>query len=336
MSTSPHFLELQADSPERLDKLLSAPLEDLSRNRIKSLILEGAVKIDGVVCTDPSRMVTGTHLAEILIPAPVDDSPVAQHIPLDIYFEDNHVIVVNKPVGMAVHPAPGSPHGTLVNALLAHCGDSLSGIGGVKRPGIVHRIDKETSGLLVVAKNDAAHQHLSGLFFHHDIHRRYLALCLGLPSTKPNLAYPGAEGGLTIEAPIGRHPKDRIRQAIIDDGKEAVTHLDVRKVWRNERGYAVASLVACMLETGRTHQIRVHMQAVGCPLLGDKLYGPPPALVRHVGGGISPMLPPIQRQALHASELGFRHPETDEFMTFEAPLPQDMQEALAVLDQLTP
>lgn len=334
MSTEPHILDLHADSPERLDKLLSAPLEELSRNRIKSLILEGAVKIDGAVCTDPSRMITGTHEAEIIIPAPVDDSPKPEHIRLDIYHEDEHVIVVNKPVGMAVHPAPGSPDGTLVNALLAHCGDSLSGIGGVKRPGIVHRIDKETSGLLVVAKNDAAHQHLSGLFFHHDIHRRYLALCLGLPSTKPNLAHPGDEGGLTIDAPIGRHPKDRIRQAITDNGKEAITHVDVRQVWRNERGYAVASLVACVLETGRTHQIRVHMQAIGCPLLGDKLYGPPPSLVRHVGGGISPSLPPIDRQALHASELGFVHPATEEFLQFEAPLPSDMEEALAMLNEM--
>lgn len=295
---------------ERLDKALAAALPALSRARLQALIAQGAVTLDGAEVTDASAKArVGAY--EVLVPPPAPADPVPQAIPLVVLHEDAHLIVVDKPAGMAAHPAPGSPDRTLVNALLAHCGTSLSGIGGVARPGIVHRLDKDTSGVMVAAKTDAAHQGLAALFERHDIERAYVALARGCPDPRRG----------TIVTRIGRSPSDRKKMAVLrSGGREAVTHYAVQAVYGAPLKPA-ASRVECRLETGRTHQIRVHLASKGAPCLGDPTYGsgtPAPAVREAVAAS------GLARQALHAAILGFVHPITGEALRFETPLPPDM------------
>jgi 23S rRNA pseudouridine1911/1915/1917 synthase len=304
----------------RLDKALAAALPDLSRARIQALIGERRLSREGkVVVNGSSRVLAGEYRLEVPPPEPAEPQPEA--IPLTVLFEDAHLIVVDKPVGMAMHPAPGSESGTLVNALLAHCGASLSGIGGVARPGIVHRIDKETSGVVVAAKTDAAHQGLSALFAAHDIARVYVALTRGAPQP--------AKG--TIEGAIARSTHDRKKMAIAKSGgRHAVTHYAVERTF-GPPDKPLAARVACRLETGRTHQIRVHLASKGAPCLGDPTYGsgPPAAPVREAIAQAG-----LRRQALHAAVLGFRHPITGEALRFESPLPPDMARLEQLLGEL--
>jgi 23S rRNA pseudouridine1911/1915/1917 synthase len=313
-------IRVTLERDERLDKALAAAAPDLSRSRVQALIAEGAVSRDGAVLEDPrARLAPGTEVTVTLPePEPIDAAP--QAIDLEIVYEDPHLIVIDKPVGLVVHPAPGAPAGTLVNALLHHCGGTLSGIGGRLRPGIVHRIDKDTSGLLVVAKSDAAHRGLAAQFAAHSIERRYLAVVHGHPDpAEPRLRHlagiswePG--GILRIEGNIGRHPGDRKRMTVLTStGKPAVTRARVL-----ER-LARASLVECRLQTGRTHQIRVHMAFAGHPLVGDTVYG------RRRSDGALGAFP---RQALHAETLGFVHPATGAALRFTSPLPADMERLL--------
>jgi len=314
-------LEIGPHEPvERLDKALAARLPTFSRARLQALIAQGRVSRDGVPVRDASgRAAPGAY--EVHAPPPAPAEPAAEAIPLKVLYEDAHLIVVDKPAGMAVHPAPGSESGTLVNALLHHCGDSLSGIGGVARPGIVHRIDKETSGVVVAAKTDAAHQGLSALFATHDIERAYIALVRGAP--------PARHG--TIEAPIARSTHDRKKMAIAKGGgRHAVTHYTVEQLFGPEAKPLAARLL-CRLETGRTHQIRVHLASKGCPCLGDPIYGsgPPAEPVRRAMAEAG-----LARQALHAAVLGFRHPITGEALRFESPLPADMAGLQAALARL--
>ncbi|HPF23586.1 MAG TPA: RluA family pseudouridine synthase [Hyphomonas sp.] len=330
------FTATPEDAGTRLDVFLAAKAEDLSRSRLKTLILEGAVTAGGAAETNPKKPVAaGTEYA-VTLPEPVAATPEPQDIPLDILFEDEHLIVINKPAGMAVHPAPGSPDGTLVNALLFHCRGQLSGIGGVERPGIVHRIDKLTTGILVAAKTEAAHLGLSALFGNHDIERIYVAVTRGAPR-------PSAD---TIDEHIARSHADRKKMAIVRNpeaggGRHAITHYrTVETFGIREKGtfYPAAALVECQLETGRTHQIRVHMAHIGTPLVGDPVYG------RHKGVSALGTGPghdlgvetarAFPRQALHAAVLGFVHPITKEALRFEAPLPEDMSGLVAALRQL--
>jgi 23S rRNA pseudouridine1911/1915/1917 synthase len=305
---------------ERLDKTLAGLAADLSRARIQALIAQGRVSRDDAVLTDASgKAAAGDYRIDVPPPEPAE--PQAEAIPLKVLYEDAHLIVVDKPAGMAVHPAPGSEHGTLVNALLAHCGASLSGVGGVARPGIVHRIDKETSGIVVAAKSDAAHQGLSALFAAHDIERAYIALTRGAP---------GARRGV-IEGAIARSTHDRKKMALVKSGgRAAVTHYLVEQVFGPE-AKPLAARLACRLETGRTHQIRVHLASKGCPCLGDPLYGsgPPAEPVRRAMAEAG-----LTRQALHAAVLGFRHPVTGETLRFESPPPDDMAKLQAALERL--
>jgi 23S rRNA pseudouridine1911/1915/1917 synthase len=320
-------------SGERLDRWLAEtmPVADgvapagapLSRSRLKALVLDGHVRLDGETITDPSRKIKPGEAYRVALPEAVAAEPEAQDIPLNVVYEDAHLIVVDKPAGLVVHPAPGSPERTLVNALLHHCGDSLSGIGGVKRPGIVHRIDKDTSGLIVAAKTDAAHQGLAALFAAHDIERSYLALIWG------HLA--PLQG--RIEGDIGRDPKDRKRMAVVGrNGKAAVTHYATEKLIFDAKGQPVCALLRCDLETGRTHQIRVHLTSKGHPLVGDALYGRSRSRRRFaLDEALTARLTGFPRQALHAATLGFRHPVTGEDLHFVSPLPADMAELLAAL-----
>jgi len=305
----------------RVDKLLANLLPEMSRARVQALIAQGRVSRDGLAVADASaRAQPGDYRLEIPPPEPAE--PQAEAIPLTVLFEDAYLIVIDKPAGMAVHPAPGSQSGTLVNALLHHCGDSLSGIGGVARPGIVHRIDKDTSGVVVAAKTDAAHQGLSALFAAHDIDRLYVALTRGAPR--------GAGRG-TLEGAIARSSSDRKKMALVKSGgRHAVTHYAVERVF-GPAEKPLAARIACTLETGRTHQIRVHLASAGAPCLGDPTYGsgPPAEKVRAaiVEAGLA-------RQALHAAVLGFRHPVTGETLRFESPLPPDMARLQALLEAL--
>jgi 23S rRNA pseudouridine1911/1915/1917 synthase len=313
----------------RLDAALAGAIPDFSRNRIKDLILAAAVAINGQTVTEPKYRVRQDDAIALLAPPPIDAEPQPEAIPLDILFEDAALIVINKPVGMVVHPAPGSLHGTLVNALLHHCGDSLAGIGGVKRPGIVHRLDRDTSGVMVVAKTESAHNHLSAQFADHGrtgpLHRAYIAYVWGHTQQ--------ARG--SVDAPLGRDPHNRLKQAVRRDGREAITHYTVAQRFGGE-GWDITR-IRCELETGRTHQIRVHMAHIGHPLVADAVYAsgyatkanrlPEPAqsAVRALG-----------RQALHAAQLGFEHPVSGEELHFEAPLPPDLvrlQEALGGWDR---
>ncbi len=304
----------------RLDKTLAEAVPDLSRGRIQALLAAGRIRLDGAALTDASAKARAGDY-EILIPPPEPATPEPEAIPLTVLYEDAHLIVVDKPAGMAVHPAPGSERGTLVNALLHHCGDSLSGVGGVARPGIVHRIDKDTSGVLVVAKTDAAHKGLSALFAAHDLDRVYVALTRGAPRPERG----------TIETRIGRSPHDRKKMAVLrTGGREAITHYAVEKTF-GAQDKPVAARIACRLETGRTHQIRVHLASKGAPCLGDPIYGAgaPTNAVKDALARSG-----LKRQALHAQVLGFVHPVTGETLRFESPLPEDMASLEGLLSGL--
>ncbi|WP_374631642.1 RluA family pseudouridine synthase [Ferrovibrio sp.] len=326
-TNDPTSSQLPAVSPDqsgqRLDRFMAESLgSDLSRSRLKALIQEGHVTLGGATITDPSRKIKPGEIYSLALPATEEAVPQAQDIPLHVVFEDAHLIVIDKPAGLVVHPAPGNHDNTLVNALLHHCGDSLAGIGGVKRPGIVHRIDKDTSGLLVAAKTDAAHHGLADLFARHDIDREYLALVNGQPNP--------ARG--SIAGAIGRDPQDRKRMAIRANGKPAVTHYTTERVLRDINGYPFASLLRCRLETGRTHQIRVHLASIGHGLLGDPVYGRArPARSAKLTEPAKAALAQFKRQALHAAVLGFKHPITGAMLRFESPLPADFETLLAAL-----
>ena len=312
-----HSIELGAGHAGwRLDRALADAMPTLSRERLKALVRSGALAGDGGAVRDPAIKVKGHERFTLAVPEPTAPHNQAQDIPLRVAFEDEHLLVIDKPAGLVVHPAAGNFDGTLVNALLHHCGGSLSGIGGVARPGIVHRIDKDTSGLLVVAKTDPAHEGLAKQFAAHSIDRRYLAIVSGVPSAR--------EG--TVDAALARSSTNRKKIAIVtgkDDGgrgKRAVTH------WTRLTPLREAAMVECRLETGRTHQIRVHMASIAHPLLGDTVYGRTAkghgALLKELG---------FARQALHAARLGFVHPVTKGRLSFDSALPSDMQELFTAL-----
>ena len=287
---------------ERLDAFLAEQLEDVTRSAAAKLCAGGSVTREGKPLAKNYRL-TGGETIDVALPDPEPMDAVAQDIPLDVVYEDADVIVVNKPKGLVVHPAPGHPDGTLVNALLHHCGDSLSGIGGALRPGIVHRIDRDTSGLIIAAKNDYAHQCLSAQLQDHSLARTYECVVVG------NLK---ADSG-TVDAPIGRHPVDRKKMAVVANGRPAITH------WEVIARYGGYTHVRCRLETGRTHQIRVHMAHIGHPILGDTVYGAKKAV------------PGLQGQCLHAVGLRFIHPRTGEVVECSCPLPEEFREVLRKL-----
>jgi len=307
------------DKGARLDSFLAGKIAELSRTRLKNLILEGEVEVSGRTVRDPGYRVNAGDEILVAIPEAEPAKPSGEKIPLDIVYEDKDVIVIDKPAGLVVHPAAGNRSGTLVNALIAHCGASLSGIGGEKRPGIVHRLDKDTSGLLVVAKNDKAHRSLSAQFADHgrtnELSRGYLAFAWGAP--KPQRG--------TIDAPIARDPRSRVKMAVRKGGKEAVTHYEVLQSFPGADGKPVASLIECELETGRTHQIRVHLAKAGHPLLGDSVYGAgfqsKAALLPQKAQAA---LKALNRQALHAFGLAFSHPRTGKLLSFKSKLPKDL------------
>jgi 23S rRNA pseudouridine1911/1915/1917 synthase len=300
----------------RLDRALADVVPTLSRERLKNLIRSGAVEAEGKTLRDPAVKVRGEEALRVVVPEPAPAHNVPQDIPLKVAFEDEHLLVVDKPAGLVVHPAAGNLDGTLVNALLHHCGGSLSGIGGVARPGIVHRIDKDTSGLLVVAKTDVAHEGLAKQFAAHSVDRRYLAIVSGVPKSSEGM----------IDAPLARSATNRKKIAIVEAkdlhrrGKRAVTH------WRRLDVLEDAALVECRLETGRTHQVRVHMASIGHPLVGDPVYG-------RSGKTHGKILTELHfhRQALHAAELGFTHPVTKRRLSFSSPMPPDMRELFNAL-----
>jgi 23S rRNA pseudouridine1911/1915/1917 synthase len=315
----------------RLDQWLAAALEGFSRSRVQALIRDGAVTLDGLAVREPARKVAAGERFAVLVPEPEDPEPKGEPIPLAILYEDSEIVVIDKPAGLVVHPGAGNPSGTLVNALIQHCGASLSGIGGVRRPGIVHRLDKDTSGVMVVAKTDRAHRALSEAFADHgrtgELERAYEALAWGVP----------ARSSGTIDAPLGR-ARDRVLRAVVpetqEDARHAVTHYRVLERYP-PAGEAAACLLECRLETGRTHQIRVHLAHLGHPVIGDPDYG-------RAFRSKANRLPEPQRtaaaafprQALHARLLAFRHPATHMPMRFEAPMPADMatlREALGTL-----
>jgi 23S rRNA pseudouridine1911/1915/1917 synthase len=306
---------------ERLDRALARHFGELSRARLQALIREGAVRLGDLPVTDPSLKLRGGETVIVTVPEPLPSTPLPQAIPLAIVHEDKDLIVIDKPAGLVVHPAPGHAEGTLVNALIAHCGESLSGIGGVRRPGIVHRLDKETSGLMVVAKNDKAHRGLAAQFADHGregaLEREYQAFIWGRPRGD----------SLRVDRPIGRDPRHRQRMAALAEGrgKEAVTHLHVEQVYPPGKAEPLASRVRCRLETGRTHQIRVHLASLGHPLIGDPLYGGGfKTKANKLDAAGREALRTLGRQALHAAILGFSHPVTGEHLRFESDLPPDM------------
>lgn len=313
---------------QRIDKFLSSHLvssdqEDasnsstFSRSRIQSLIESGHVKISPLRPVVASLKIKGGDQITVEVPPLEEPIPQAQIIPLDIIFEDDDLLVINKPAGMVVHPAPGHYENTLVNALLAHCSDSLSGIGGVKRPGIVHRLDKETSGLMVVAKNDLTHRKLTMQFSNRTLSRKYYALVWGLPTPR--------EG--SISTLIGRHPTNRQKMAVVSGrGREAITHYKVTQHFESSKGVDLGlSLLECKLETGRTHQIRVHLNHIGHPLVGDPQYGRAPKQALSVW---PESIVKFYRQALHAYHIQFIHPRTNELMTFQVSMPEDIQDLI--------
>jgi 23S rRNA pseudouridine1911/1915/1917 synthase len=324
----------EPDSGARLDRVLAAHVTGLSRSRLKALILSGRVAMDGHTIRDPGIHVNAGTEITVSVPAPEPAEPQAEAIPLDIVYEDADLIVLDKPAGLVVHPAAGHWTGTLVNALIAHCGESLSGVGGVRRPGIVHRLDKDTSGLLVVAKTDRAHQALAAQFADHGrsgpLTRGYLAVVWGVPDRPKGV----------IDKPIDRHPHARDKMAIRASGRAAVTYWELRESYRDANGAPIASLIECRLETGRTHQIRVHLAAIGHPLLGDDVYGagfksksallPAPARAALEGLG---------RQALHAYLLGVEHPVGRQYLEFRSELPRELaslRDALGAMQGLAP
>ncbi len=310
----------------RIDSFLAAQCEDLSRSRLKALIQEGVVTVDGKICTDPAFKVKEGMSLHVTVPAPVDDTPMPEDIPLDVVYEDDALLVINKPVGLVVHPGVGHAQGTLVNALLYHCGDSLSGIGGVKRPGIVHRLDRETSGLMVVAKSDKAHHGLAAQLSDRSLNRIYNAFVWRVPEIRKG----------KVDQPIGRHPSNRLKMAVVRrNGREALTHYTLLETY----GKAV-SLMECKLASGRTHQIRVHMEYAGYPVLGDPLYGiqktASQSLLRKSGcdEDTSASILSFPRQALHACQISFIHPLTGDRMTYESTFPADMQDLIGLLKGL--
>ena len=311
-----------AHEGQRLDRFLSEALTDVSRTRVQALIREGHVRLSGATIEDVKYRVKPGELFEIDVPPvePLDLTP--EDIPLDVVFEDDALIVIDKPAGLAVHPGAGLTSGTLVNALLAPCGDTLSGIGGVARPGIVHRLDKDTSGLMVVAKTDKAHRRLAKQFADHgkttDMARGYLALVWGAPSRPHGV----------IEAPIGRHPTARTKMAVIaqEKGRNAITHWRVADIY-NDNDAPIAALMECTLATGRTHQVRVHMAHMGHPLIGDPLYARGfKSKLRTLPESLQAPLARLDRQALHAAHLAFTHPETGTLLEFNSALPADLAE----------
>lgn len=293
----------------RLDRALALAIPTMSRERLKALISSGHVRCSHALARDPAAKTVPDATYDIDVPAPTAMANEAQDIDLAIVFEDDHLLIVDKPAGLVVHPAAGNLDGTLVNALLHHCAGRLSGIGGVARPGIVHRIDKDTSGLLVVAKTDPAHEGLSAQFARHSIDRRYTAIVAGLPDKIG-----------TVDAPLARSSHHRKKIAIVVSGKRAVTHFTLREPLQR------AALVECRLETGRTHQVRVHMASIGHPLLGDPVYGRNRPEHRDVLMRLG-----FKRQALHATHLGFAHPVTSATMAFDSKMPHDMQELFTAL-----
>lgn len=307
---------------QRLDRALADAFADLSRTRLRGLIDEGHVRVDGTAVTQASLRLKGGERLDVTVPPLQEPVPEAQAIPLAIVYEDADLLVIDKPAGLVVHPAHGSSDGTLVNALLAHCGDSLSGIGGVRRPGIVHRIDKDTSGLLVVAKNDLAHAGLSAQFEAHRVDRAYEALVWGAP-------YP-REG--TITGNIGRDPADRRRMTVVPAprGKRAITHYRVLQTFDTISGHG-ASHVECRLETGRTHQIRVHLGSIGHPLVGDPVYGRNPPRTGGVDPEVAKAIAGLKGQALHARRIGFTHPRSGKSLVFEGELPREIRQVLESL-----
>ncbi len=338
MNTVLEMMAGEDDAGKRLDKWLSE-WSELSRSRIKSLVESGQVYADGVKLTKPTAKIKAETEYTITVPPTTQALPEAQDIPLDILFEDEHLIVVNKAAGMTVHPAPGNWSSTLVNALLHHCGDSLSGIGGVARPGIVHRIDKDTSGILVVAKDDKTHQDLSSQFAAHKVERIYICFARHAPNPRAG----------RIETRIGRHPKDRKKMAVLKDpdayqalrmaergakwpGKIAVSNYTFLKGYGQQKGGSIGaplvSKIECRLETGRTHQIRVHMAHLGCPLLGDSTYGKTGAFKTANSESeilLRDTLSGFNRQALHAQSLGFEHPISKRVLAFDSPFPEDIR-----------
>jgi 23S rRNA pseudouridine1911/1915/1917 synthase len=327
------FTAEDQDRGKRLDRFLADRADDLSRARVQALIKAGHVSVNGAPVASPKHGVQPGDAVALRMPAPTPAEPEAEAMPLDIVYEDDDIVVIDKPAGLVVHPAAGNWTGTLVNALLAHCGDTLSGIGGVRRPGIVHRLDKDTSGLIVVAKNDRAHRGLKAQFADHGrrgaLLREYHALVWGAPL--PAIG--------TIRAPIARHPANRLKYAVAPArGREAITHYRTLTTYppRGDQGLEriVASRVACRLETGRTHQIRVHMAHIGCPVIGDPLYASGfsnrvAALPEKARSAI--LL--LHGQALHAATLGFEHPVTGAYLSFTSELPRDMRDVIAALSE---
>jgi len=310
----------------RLDRVLATHCEGLSRSRLKALIVDGQVRIAGAAKRDPAYHVAPGETITIRIPPPEPAAPAAENIPLDVVYEDDSLIVINKPAGLVVHPAAGHASGTLVNALIAHCGESLSGIGGVKRPGIVHRLDKDTTGLMVVAKTDRAHKGLAAQFADHgrtnEMQRGYLALVWGHPARPHG----------TIDAPIDRHPHARDKMAVRAGGREAITHYEVLELFHGTGGQPVAAAVRCLLETGRTHQIRVHMAHLGHPLLGDATYGAGfLTKASQLGPAAQAALNALGRQALHAFLLALEHPNTGDVMEWTSDWPDDLARLRAAL-----
>ncbi|MGU3538874.1 RluA family pseudouridine synthase [Methylobacterium sp. A54F] len=312
-------------APVRLDRALALAFPDISRSRLQDLVRAGLVRRDGAAVRDPSVKVgPGARLA-VAVPEAAPAEPAAERLDLVIPYEDDDLVVIDKPAGLVVHPAPGHEAGTLVNALIAHCGASLSGIGGVRRPGIVHRLDKDTSGLMVVAKNDRAHKSLTAQFADHGrngpLERAYLALAWGVPEPRTG----------TIDAALARSQRNREKIAVVrpEQGRHAVTHY-----WVERALGAEAALVRCRLETGRTHQIRVHLSHRGHPLLGDAVYGAAfKTKAARLGATAQAALAALGRQALHATLLGFAHPRSHEALRFESPLPPEMAALVAALEQ---
>jgi 23S rRNA pseudouridine1911/1915/1917 synthase len=307
------------EGSSRLDRVLAARRPELSRSRLKALILAGFVAAKSTPVRDPAYHVTAGDTITIDVPEAVPAEPAGEDIALDIVYEDDDIVVIDKPKGLVVHPAAGHETGTLVNALIAHCGTSLSGIGGVRRPGIVHRLDKDTTGLMVVAKNDRAHQSLTEQFADHgrtgEMRRGYMAFVWGVPNRQRG----------TVEAPIDRHPHAREKMAVRPGGRQAVTHWELRETFNGKDGKPVAALLACQLETGRTHQIRVHMAHIGHPLMGDAVYGPHfKTKAGHLGPTSRGALTALGRQALHAYLLVLEHPVSGEILRWESPLPADL------------
>jgi 23S rRNA pseudouridine1911/1915/1917 synthase len=303
----------------RLDRVLAVRLPELSRSRLKALILAGSVTVGSAPIRDPAYHVTAGDTITIDVPEAIAAEPAGEDIALDIVYEDDDIIVIDKPRGLVVHPAAGHETGTLVNALIAHCGISLSGIGGVRRPGIVHRLDKDTTGLMVAAKNDRAHKSLTGQFADHGrtgaMRRGYMAFVWGVPNRQRG----------TVDAPIDRHPHAREKMAVREGGREAITHWEVQEAFNGRDGKPVAALLACQLETGRTHQIRVHLAHIGHPLMADAVYGPHfKTKASHLGPRSQEALTALDRQALHAYLLALEHPQTGAILEWISDLPEDL------------